>query len=297
MYAQGGIRIELHRGNKHSVFDVHSDRALIGSGAHCDVRLAPDEAAIEHLVVQLVGDDEVIAESKAMDPVCLLNGAPFLEGRLLPTSMLELGGVALRVVRTEKEEKNAVRSKGNSNSATSPTVQVLGVLGVLVGLYVVLSKPSTIDSGIADEVEPPLLAATVAEPCSERDPHAAAAMAEQAEREAENQRERSPFFASAATEAVALFEQASGCYQSGGETARATETHAAASRLIADMRDQIHVRHVRLSRYLTQHNWADARQQALLLSELVVEKNGPYARWLSSVRREGEIRASTERRR
>ena len=86
MYAQGGLRIELHRGNKLSVFEVHSDRALIGSGAHCDVRLAPDEAAVEHMLVQLV-DDDVMAETKALEPVCLLNGAPFLEGRLVPTSM------------------------------------------------------------------------------------------------------------------------------------------------------------------------------------------------------------------
>lgn len=296
MYAQGGLRIELHRGNKLSVFDVHSDRALIGSGAHCDVRLAPDEAAIEHLVVQLVGGDEVLAETKAMEPVCLLNGAPFLEGRLLPTSMLELGGVALRVLRTENDDPAAVRKKSHGDSATSPAVQAMGVLGVLIGLYVVLAKPAPIDSGIAASMDPPPMAATQLASCPERDVRAAGVLAEQLEREAESQRERSPFFPAAGPDAVALFTRAASCYQACGQAAHALDLQAAADRLLADTRDQIHIRHVRLARYLSLHEYAEARQQALLLSELIVDKSGPYARWLSSVRREGELRASLERR-
>src|ERR1700759_4935378 len=105
MFSEGALRIELHRGSKVSVLDVQYDRALIGSGAHCDVRLAPDEAANEQLVVELIGDDEVYAQAKSLDRPCLLNGAPFLEGRLLPTSMLELGSVAICVQRSAKHEQ------------------------------------------------------------------------------------------------------------------------------------------------------------------------------------------------
>jgi hypothetical protein len=291
MYASGGLRIELHRGNKRNVFDVHYDRALIGSGAHCDVRLAPDEAAIEHLVVQLVGDDEVFAESKAVEPMCLLNGAPFLEGRLLPTSMLELGGVALRVLRTEKEEQAGARKKGSGNSTTSPAVQALGLFVVAVGLWWVLADPEPMDNGMAASMEPPPPAASQVEPCAEHDARSATAMATQLQLEAESRRERSPFSASAAPEAVVLFERAAGCFQAAALADLARDARSAAELLRNDIREQIHIRHVRLARYLTLHEYAEARHQATLLADLVGDKTGPYARWLSSVRREGELHA------
>ncbi|MEY4575838.1 MAG: hypothetical protein RL701_541 [Pseudomonadota bacterium] len=294
MFAQGGLRIELHRGHKLTVFEVNYDRALIGSGAHCDVRLAPNEAAIEHLVVRLVGDDEVFGETKAIEPVCLLNGAPFLEGRLVATSLLELGGVALRVLRTNREEPAAVRKAGASKSTTSPTVQALGLIGVALGLYVVLSKPGLSDSGVATGIEPPLLAAVAPEPCAEHDVRSAAALATQSESEAESKRERAPFYPGAGSEAIIWYERAAGCYAAAGQPERAAEAHAAAARIQADIADEIHLRHVRLERYLTQGEYPEARRQATVLAELVVEKNGAYARWLSAVRREGELRAHVE---
>ena len=49
MFTEGALRIELHRGSKITALEIQAERALIGSGAHCDVRLAPDEAAIEQL--------------------------------------------------------------------------------------------------------------------------------------------------------------------------------------------------------------------------------------------------------
>jgi hypothetical protein len=292
MFAQGGLRIELHRGHKLSVFEVNYDRALIGSGAHCDVRLAPDEAAVEHLVVQLVGDDEVFAEAKALEPVCLLNGAPFLEGRLVATSLLELGGVALRVLRTNREEPAAVRKAGTSKSATSPAIQALGLLGVCLGLYVVLSKPGLGDAGVATGIEPPPLAASTPETCAEHDVRSAAALAAQAENEAESKHERAPFYPGAGAEAVAWYERAAGCYTTAGQPDRAAEAHTAAARLQSEIANEIHLRHVRLERYLTRGEYSEARHQATVLAELVVDKNGAYARWLSAVRREGELRAS-----
>src|SRR5688572_25664833 len=100
MFSENALRIELHRRGAVQVLDVQADRALVGSGAHCDLRLSPDEAAVEQLTIE-ARDDEVYAKVRALEPACRLNGAPFLEGRLTPDSMLELSGVALRVTLAE----------------------------------------------------------------------------------------------------------------------------------------------------------------------------------------------------
>ena len=42
MLKESALRIELHRRSKLEVLELPTDRALVGSGAHCDVRLAPD---------------------------------------------------------------------------------------------------------------------------------------------------------------------------------------------------------------------------------------------------------------
>src|SRR5262245_4375694 len=138
MHNEAALRIEIHRGRELSVLEIQDERALIGSGAHCDLRLSPDEAAVEQLVIEAIGADEVYARTRALSPRCLLNGAPFLEGRLPPQSMLELGAVALCITRTARQEQVKRRS-APSNSATSPTVQAIGLLAVAFGFYYVLA--------------------------------------------------------------------------------------------------------------------------------------------------------------
>src|SRR5688572_20525938 len=103
MFSENALRIEVHRAGKVKVVEVQADRALVGSGAHCDLRLAPDEAAVEQLTIE-ARDDEVYAKVQALEPGCRLNGAPFLEGRLTPDSILELSGVGLRVTVAELKE-------------------------------------------------------------------------------------------------------------------------------------------------------------------------------------------------
>jgi len=285
--AQTGLRIELHQGNKRSVFEIDDDRALIGSGAHCDVRLGPDEAANEHLSIQVI-DDDIYVEAKALNPVCTLNGAPFLEGRVIDTSVLELGGVALRVLRSAGERRVGI-GQGQRKSATSPLVQVLGLVGIGVGLYSVLTHPDLGDSAVNRTVNPPPLAAVKPEPCATRDPREARALAEQAEIEADSQRERSPFYQPAALGALNLFERAAGCYEAARDTQSAEDALKAAEELRTRVSDDVHIRHVRLGRFISRKDYAAVNHEATLLAGLIDDKVGPYGRWLSAVRRESEL--------
>ncbi|HEY2735527.1 MAG TPA: hypothetical protein VGI70_16135 [Polyangiales bacterium] len=290
MFAEGALRIEIHRGSQLTVVDVQYDRALIGSGAHCDVRLGPDEAAVEQLMVEVVSDDEVYVRTRTVEPVCLLNGAPFLEGRLAPTSMLEIGGLAICVQRAARHEGHGGGRK--NKSSTGPVVQAAGLIGVAIGLYVVLSHESLRGSALTRVVEPPLGAVIEKQACPQSDRDAARSLAEQAQREADSLRERAPFCPGDGMSAIAIYERAAGCYEVAGDGASARAADAAASELHAAVADEIHLSHVRLERFLTEKKFDEAARQAQLLSDLLPNKSEPYALWLSAVKREGEMRAT-----
>jgi len=48
------FRIQLPDGGPQQLL-VDSDRVLIGSGAHCEIRLPGDQAAAEHVLISFLG--------------------------------------------------------------------------------------------------------------------------------------------------------------------------------------------------------------------------------------------------
>ena len=295
MFNDAALRIELHRGPHVSILEVQDDRALIGSGAHCDLRLAPDEAAVEQLVIEAIGGDEVYARARAMQPVCLLNGAPFLEGRLSPASVLELGALALSVQRVERQD-SAKKPQRKRQSATSPTIQALGLIAVALGLWHALSPKGENVGALTSEVAPPPRAALEAQPCAVARGAGALALARQTLLEAESKRERAPFYPGDAALAAPLFAQAAACFQLAGEQDAAAQANEAAQLLLQQVADAIHVGHVRLERFLVGEQFADARNQAELLGNLVSDRQGDYSAWLAGVRRECELRVDQVKR-
>jgi hypothetical protein len=280
------LRIELHRRGAVQVLDVQADRALVGSGAHCDLRLMPDEAAVEQLTIE-ARDDEVYAKVRALEPPCRLNGAPFLEGRLTPDSMLELAGVALRV--TLAELKEAKRPTSRSASSTHPAVQGIGLLGVAVGLYWVTQKPSAAESVLAQYVEPPALFAEREAHCPQNDVDAARSLAEQETADADSKAERAPFYPSDGLVAVTFYERAAACHSRAGDAISAADASAKAQTLKRTLADELHVHHVRLERLLTQGKYEESSRELRLVSEFVADKRHPYAHWLAAVKRELEL--------
>lgn len=295
MFNEAALRIELHRGQHATVLEVQDDRALIGSGAHCDLRLAPDEAAVEQLLIEAIGGDEVYARARAMHPVCLLNGAPFLEGRLSPASVLELGAIALRVQRVERKD-SARKPQRQRQSATSPTIQALGLIAVALGLWHVLQPKQKGGGALASEVGPPPVAALAPEPCPVTRQTGALALARQTMSEAESKRERAPFYPGDAALAAPLFAQAAACFELAGDRDAAQQAHEAARALAQHVADAIHVGHVRLERFLVDQQFADARAQADLLADLLSDKHSDYSVWLAGVQREWELRADQVKR-
>ena len=69
---------------------VDSDRVLIGSGAHCEIRLPSAEAAVEHVLVTSSGGG-ITAQARALSPRPPSTALPFTQAPLLPESVLGVG--------------------------------------------------------------------------------------------------------------------------------------------------------------------------------------------------------------
>ncbi len=292
MFTENALRIELHRRGVIQVLDVQADRALLGSGAHCDLRLGPDEAAVEQLTIE-ARDEQVYVTVHALEPACRLNGAPFLEGRLSPDSLLELGGVTLRV--TLAELKDAARPANKPSSQTHPAVQALGLIGVAAGLYYVLDKPVEQESALMQAVSPPPLFAQAAQACPQRDAAAARSLAEQERADADSKAERAPFYPSDGLTAVHLYERAAACHEQAGDGEAAREARDAAELLKRRLGDELHVRHLRLERFIAQAKYDEVWRELQMVSEFVADKSHPYAHWLSAVKRELEVRNQVQK--
>lgn len=295
MFAGTALRIELHRRGAVTALDIQDDRAVIGSGSHCDVRLAPDEAAVEQLLVEVVGDD-VYVRARSAYPPCLLNGAPFFEGRVVATSLVEFAGVGICVTPVAREDSQATLRRG-ATSSTSPAMQVLGVLAVALGLYAVTHPPARNEGLSLAGMRPPPEEPVQREPCPQQEPRAALALADQLREQAESKRERAPFYPGDALSGAPLFERAARCYEAAHDIARRGEAHEAAFLLRTQIRDQLHLAHVRIERSLAERNFAGARHNAELALSLLSNPSDPYAQWLEAVRRDGVLRARSRTRR
>ena len=76
------------------VIDVQADRILLGSGAHCDIRLPLEAAAWEHVVVT-IENDCVIARVIPTDGAVFFDGEAKRELELRPGVVMRIDSVAV----------------------------------------------------------------------------------------------------------------------------------------------------------------------------------------------------------
>ncbi|HTU63416.1 MAG TPA: FHA domain-containing protein, partial [Polyangiales bacterium] len=97
------LTLDIERGGKFSTFEASTGTMLIGSGSHCDVRLPPEEAASEQLLIELRGE-RVYVRALTQDGALRVDNARFEEGELASGAQLSLGELQLRVsVRTQQK--------------------------------------------------------------------------------------------------------------------------------------------------------------------------------------------------
>jgi hypothetical protein len=280
------IRIQLrYADGKQEELAIEAERALIGSGAHCEVRLPADAARVEHVAVQLTPTG-VFAQALTFDPPPMVSGLPFTQGALLPDTALVVGNVEIYVQSSEaKTAGSVVRT---SSQKSSPLTLVLLALLIPLGAYVLLMDDE--QSGIAEPPKKvPALWEAGALGCPQKNETQALATANERVALADTKRERSPFDVKEGVMAVPLYEVAAACYKVAGD-ARSEEAKASAEAIRSKLSEDYRTHTVWLEHCLKAQDWRGAQREVALLLAFTEGKKGEYVTWLSNLDRQLRIK-------
>jgi hypothetical protein len=273
------IRFEIrYADGRKEIANVDGERALIGHGAHCDVRLPLDQAAYEHVAVEVVGGT-VRVETKAFEPPATINGLPFTTMPIGADVPLKLGVTRVFISLGDAAFEGGVLVTQKKAEATSPLMKLLG-LGVLAaGAYMFLAgdEPNVVQA----PAQAPDLFASSPTTCPQTAPDQARSLAADKRDIADGKRERSPFVAKDGVQAVTLYELAAVCFQQAGDMARAGETQADATQLRTAIVQDFRSRRVRLEHLMAVGDYELARRDVSVLRTLTDGKQGAWVNWLA----------------
>lgn len=264
---------------------IEADRALIGSGAHCEVRLPVDAARLEHVAVQ-VTPTGVYAQTLSFDPPPLVNGLAFTQGALLPDTAMILGNVEIFVQTTDDRPAAAVVK--SSSQGTSPTTVGLALVFCVLAGVVLTMDDEPPGLGEPPKKTPELFEAVV-DKCPQQGAQALA-IASERHAVADTKRERSPFDVRDGVASVPLYETASACYRVGGEQQAAAETKAASDTLRAKLAEDYRTHVVWLEHCIKSQDWRAAQREVALLMAYTEGKKGEYVTYLSNLERQLRIK-------
>jgi hypothetical protein len=271
------LRFEIrYPDGRKEVTQVEGERALIGNGAHCDIRLPLDQAAHEHVAVEVIGGT-VRLETKAFEPAATVNGMPFTNMPITPDVPLKIGSVRIFIALGDAafEGGTVVQKKAEQ---TSPLMKVLAVVVLVAGAYMLMSNDEQ-QMATAPAKAPDLFSATAAS-CPQSAPDQARAVAADKFDVAEGKRERSPFAPKDGVEAVQLYDLAAACFKVGGDQARAAEAATDSQQLRASITQDFRARRVRLEHLLAVGDFQLAKNDVKVLRALTEGKQGAYVDWL-----------------
>lgn len=275
------IRFEIrYADGKKEIANVDGERALIGNGAHCDVRLPLDQAASEHVGVEVIGGT-VRLESKAFEPPATVNGLPFTNMPISPDVPLTIGTTRIFIAIGDGAVDGPVVRKNAEQ--TSPFMKVLGMLVLVAGAYMVLTPDES------PVVEAPSQAVELFPKkdvkCPQSAPDQALAVANDKFDIAEGKRERSPFAPKDGVQAVDLYRTAAACFKVAGNQAHAEDATQAATQLSTTITRDFRARRVRLEHVLAVGDYELARHDVQVLRALTEGQTGEYVMWLAQQNR------------
>jgi hypothetical protein len=273
------VAITVQRGSRCDQFELQAGLLRIGSASHCDVRLAPDEAAPEQVLLAPDARGLSICALSA-EPPMRLDGAPLTRAVITSGATLELGPVllTLQVVQAPKradKQKTLVK-----NARLSAMLLACAILG-----YSLLHE-TPVQSAFTRSIAPPELFAGVQTGCREHEPAAARVLAREQLAAADGKRERSPFSVRDGVLAVPLYATAASCFQLAREPDAAREAAASARLLAAELQQSLQAHQARLEYFLARTRFAAAEAELVALRELVAGRNDAYSQWLTAVARE-----------
>jgi hypothetical protein len=259
-----GLAFRITQHDRTNEVVVDADRALIGSAAHCEVRL--ENAAREHAAVAI---------SEGLIHFFPHDGA---QGIWTENTPLRIGDVTITVKTVDL---------GNRENGRSPFWLFVPAIAIAIGAIVFYAKKS---ESHALEIPPaPALFDAPNETCSLPHNDLLAALAAEKLRLANTKRERGAFSIGDAVDAVPLFETAGACFLVVGDKPGAEEANRAARELRVRLEEEFHIRRVRLEHAFRLGDAELAKHELVVLLPLTARRKGPYAEWLVQVDRQASI--------
>ena len=278
-----GLRFHVrHADGRVEVLVVDSDHTLVGSGAHCEIRLPPEQSAVEHLEVSMTPGG-VYGRTRTLDKLATLNGVPFEQSPIQPTDVIAIGLTQLQIAIVEIEDNpNVIKKK---KQQTSPITYVLALLALPLAAYVLLADDGArTGAGIPKDV-PELWPAPIgACPVSAQDQ--AGAMAAEKRVLADAKRERRPFHVQDGVAAVPLYEVAAACFKNAGDVERAQSASDAGSELRTRVGEDYRAHRVRLEHALSVNDLTTAQKEVRVLRAFTDGLAGDYVVWLGNLDRQ-----------
>lgn len=283
-----GLRFHLrHPDGRAEVLTVDSDRVLIGSGAHCEIRLPGEHAAVEHVEVTMTGGG-AYAQARALDRLPTINGVEFMQTPVLDSAVLGIGGVQIQISVVQIEDNpNVIKKK---TEKTSPMTYVLALVAVPLSLYVIFADDGSGTVSKKMPTEKPALWGEPVKACPVKDPDQASALASEKWVLAEGKAERRPFRVQDGVLAVPLYETAAACFRIAGDEERGKGASDSATNLRSKVGEDYRAHQVRLEHALSVNDLPMAHRETRILLAFTEGQSGPYVEWLSQIDRQLQLK-------
>src|SRR5258706_6562530 len=136
------LRFDIRYPNGHrEMAVVEGERALLGSASYCDIRFPVDQAAYEHVTIEVLGNI-LRAEAKAHSPPATMNGMPLTSSPVGPDAVLGIGAVQIFVTlvshHLDGPEIGHEGQKKSKKGESSPLIRLIGLIVLPIGAYMVL---------------------------------------------------------------------------------------------------------------------------------------------------------------
>ena len=275
------LRFQIqHANGRQEQVTVEAERALIGSGAHCEIRLPIDQAAVEHILIQ-VGAGGVFAQALSFEPPPTISNVPFTQAPL-PADVV-LGVNQTQMLVSLSGDAVGVGGGPKQKGKTNPMLILAAMVGACLVAWMYLSGD---DQQVRIEPqEYPKLWDAPTTTC-EKSANDALAFAQEKRVVADSKRERRMFHVKDGVDAVPLYETAAACFEKGGDKPDADAARDTANALRKELDDDYRTHRMRLQHSMGVKDYETARKEVRTLIEMTEGKEGPYVTYLHVIERD-----------
>ncbi len=263
-------------------FEIEDSRILVGSGAHCDIRL-PIDCAYEHVLITLEAD-ALVARPVLKELTMLVDGERAAERELRPGNVIAVEGSTIEVMAIDEVRETSRKS--------SPFRHLAIGLATVVSVFAFAIASSAHSMGAALAPPPPEPAPIPkSAACPENDRQLAAELGRQKLAQALDRQQRFRFYASDGPESVRMFTVAGACFAAADDEGNAADARLRAERMQAVIHEQFRVARVRLDRALTDGSAVQALQQIEFMRALLGTRDDTraYVAWLVVLQSKVEV--------